>query len=371
MAKRDYYEVLGVNKSASDSEIKKAYRGLAKKYHPDMNKAADAADKFKEVQEAYEVLSDSSKKAQYDQFGHNAFNQNQSGTGGFGGGYGGFEDINDIFGSFFGGGFNSGRARSNGPRKGQDRFMKMSVEFMDAVFGNEVQFGLDIDEQCSECLGTGAYSKDDISTCPTCHGRGRVMTQQRTAFGVFQQETICPTCKGTGNEIKRKCKKCKGSGYEHKHIKVDLRIPAGIQSGQQLRVSGKGEKGSNGGPNGDLFVEIMVKKHKNFIREGKNIYITVPISVIDVVLGCKVDIPTVYGDVELTIPAGTQPNTKFRLKGKGVKELRSGVVGDQYVEVNVEIPDKLSKEEKKYYQEIKNSSKGRKSVFDKFKDSFK
>jgi molecular chaperone DnaJ len=369
MAKRDYYEVLGVSKSASEAEIKKAYRNLAKKYHPDVNKAADAADKFKEVQEAYEVLNDSQKRAQYDQFGHSAFEQ--QGAGGFNSGFGGFEDLNDIFGSFFGGGFSSGGRRSNGPRKGQDRFMQMTIDFMDAIFGKDAEVNLEIDEQCSDCHGSGAYSSEDVSACTTCNGRGRVMTQQRTPFGVFQQETACPNCNGTGKQIKRKCAKCKGSGYEHKRIKVELKIPAGIQSGQQLRVSGKGERGSNGGPNGDLFVEVMVRKHESFVREGRNIYINVPISAVDAVLGCKIDVPTVYGEVELTVPEGTQSGTQFRLKGKGIKELKTGIIGDQFVEITVEIPKKLTKEERDCYIKLKDISKKSKSPFERFKDTFR
>ncbi len=370
MAKKDYYEILGLNKSATEAEIKKAYRTLAKKYHPDVNKEAGAADKFKEVQEAYDVLNDSQKRAQYDQFGHSAFDQNAQG---FGGGYGGgFEDFSDIFSSFFGGGASSSRGRSAaGPRKGQDRFMQISIEFLEAVFGKDAEINIDVDEQCSDCHGTGAYSKDDVVVCSTCNGMGRVMTQQKTVFGVFQQESVCPKCRGTGKEIKRSCTKCKGTGYQHKRLKVDLKIPAGIQSGQQLRVAGKGERGSNGGPNGDLFVEILVKKHSSFVREGKNIYIKVPISSIDATLGCKKDIPTVYGDVELTIPEGTQPQTQFRLKGKGVKDLRSGMTGDQYVEVDIEIPKKLSKEEKELYMSLREKAKTNKNVFDRFKESFK
>ncbi|MFV0255036.1 MAG: molecular chaperone DnaJ [Erysipelotrichaceae bacterium] len=371
MAKRDYYEILGINKNAEQSEIKKAYRKLAKKYHPDVNKEAGADVKFKEVQEAYDCLADANKKAQYDQFGHAAFDQNSGfgSQGGFGGA-GGFEDFGDIFSSFFGGGFGGGRRQSNAPRKGQDRLMRMSIDFMEAIKGKTASIQLDVDEKCGSCNGSGAHSSSDIKNCTTCNGQGRVMSQQRTAFGVFQQETICPHCHGSGKEIKNKCKKCHGSGYEHKTVKVDIKIPAGINTGQQLRISGKGEAGLNGGPNGDLIVEILVKNHKNFIRDGKNIHIKIPISLTDAVLGAKIDVPTVYGDVELKIPEGTQPNTQFRLKGKGVIDIRGGSHGDQYVEVSVDIPKRLSVEEKDLFNKIKLKQSKSKGVFEKFKDAF-
>ncbi|MGB4985467.1 MAG: molecular chaperone DnaJ, partial [Erysipelotrichaceae bacterium] len=305
MAKKDYYEILGLQKGCSEQDIKKAYRSLAKKYHPDVNKEANAAEQFKEIGEAYEVLSDSEKRAQYDQFGHAAFENGGQGAG-FSGGFGGFEDI---FSSFFGGGFGGGSRNSNQPRKGQDRLVNVTIEFMEAVNGKNLTLNLDVDQECTECHGTGAYSKEDLTVCSQCHGSGRVISQQRTPFGVFQQETVCPKCNGKGKEIKRKCNKCHGSGIEHKKIEVDVKIPAGIMSGQQLRVKNKGEMGINGGPNGDLYVEVFVKKHQFFEREGRNIRISVPISAIDATLGCKIDVPTVDKEVELNIPEGTQPNT--------------------------------------------------------------
>lgn len=369
--KRDYYEVLGIQKGASDDEIKKAYRKMAKKYHPDMNKSADAEEKFKEVNEAYEVLSDPQKRATYDQFGHAGMDGAQFGGGqGFGDfssafGGTGFEDI---FGSFFGGGFSGQQRQSNGPRRGNDRFMQMRIDFMDAIFGKKEQISLEVDEQCPECLGSGARSKNDIDVCPTCHGSGKVISQQRTAFGVFQSESVCPDCHGTGKKIKVKCEKCHGKGYVHKKVKLDIKIPAGINSGQQIRISGKGERGLNGGPNGDLYIEILVSNHSHFEREGNNILINVPISAIDATLGTSVDVPTVYGDVTLKIPEGTQSGTKFRLKGKGVRTNRG--TGDQYVVVNVEIPKKLSKQEKELYSKLKNADKYE-SPFDRFKKAFK
>lgn len=368
MEKRDYYEVLGLSKGASEAEIKKAYRSLAKKYHPDVNKEAGAEEKFKEVNEAYEVLSDPQKKANYDQFGHagmdGAFG---GGAGGFSGG--GFDDFSDIFGSFFGGGASS-RRQSTGPRKGNDRFMQMRIDFMDAVFGKTEEITLEVDEQCSECLGSGARSKDDIQSCSRCNGSGQVQQQSRTPFGVFMTNSICPDCNGSGKQIKNKCPKCHGRGYEHKRVKLEIKIPAGIQSGQQIRVANKGERGTNGGPNGDLYIEINVNRHPNFVRDGNDIRISVPISAVDATLGCSVDVPTVYGDVELTIPAGTQHGTQFRLRGKGVKAARGTGQGDQYVEVKVEIPTKLSREERDIYEKLKNSKKSE-SPFEKFKKAFK
>ena len=352
--KRDYYEALGIGKEASDAEIKKAYRKLAKKYHTDVNKEADAEAKFKEVNEAYEVLSDPQKKATYDQYGHAGLD----GAAGFGGG--GF--------SGFGGG--AGR-RNDGPRKGNDRFMQMRVDFMDSIFGKTETVTIDYDEVCDECLGSGAKNKKDIQTCPKCNGTGHVMTQQRTSFGVFQSQSVCPDCGGTGKKILNKCPKCNGQGYEHKRSKIEVKIPAGISSGQQVRIPNKGERGINGGPNGDLYIEIIVTPHKQFVRHGNDIYVQVPISAIDATLGCEIDVPTVYGDVSLTIPAGTQHGQKFRMREKGVKPVNGrGVQGNQIVEVAIEIPTRLSREEKELYEKLR-SKKSSESVFDKFKKAFK
>ncbi len=364
MEKRDYYEVLGLQKGATDAEIKKAYRQMAKKYHPDVNKEPGAEEKFKEVNEAYEVLSDPQKKANYDQFGH-AGMDGAFGGGGFGG-FSDFGDINDIFGSFFGGG--STRRQSNGPRKGNDRFMQMRIDFMEAINGIAEEITVEVDEQCSECLGSGAKTKSDVQVCPRCNGSGQVQTQNRTPFGVFMSTSACPDCQGTGKKILNKCPKCHGKGYEHKRVKLEIKIPAGIQSGQQIRVSGKGERGINGGPNGDLYIEILVNRHESFVRDGNDIRVIVPISAVEATLGCKVDVPTVYGDVELTIPAGTQHGTQFRMRGKGVKTARGE--GDQYVEVQIVIPKKLSREEYKHYEKLRELE-SKESVFDKFKKSFK
>lgn len=367
--KRDYYEVLGISKGANADEIKRAYRKLAKKYHPDMNKEADAESKFKEVQEAYEVLSDDKKRQTYDQFGHSGMD-----GASFSGDFGGFEDI---FGSFFGGGSNFGgfggfnqRRPQTGPMRGQDRFMRMQVDFMDAVFGKTESINLTVDEQCTKCHGTGANDPSDIVTCRTCNGAGAVMTQQNTPFGIIQNQTVCPTCEGTGEEIKVKCTKCHGAGFETKRVKVDVKIPAGINTGQQLRVEGKGERGLRGGPNGDLFLEIIVGTHKHFIRDGKNIMLEIPLSAVDVTLGITVDVPTVYGDVALKVPAGTQNGTRLRLREKGVKDLRGGANGDQIVQIKVNIDKKLTEKERALYEELQQLEKTeKKSVFERFRNS--
>ncbi len=360
--KRDYYEVLGLSKSANEKEIKKAYRALAKKYHPDVNKEPGSEERFKEINEAYEVLSDPQKKANYDQFGFAGVDG--SGFGGFsGGGFsGGFD------------GFTQGSSRRNrtGPMKGQDRYMSLNISFMDAVFGKTETLHLSVDEQCSHCHGTGAESKSDIETCSTCNGRGTVISQQRTPFGVFQSQSVCPDCHGTGKRIKVKCHQCHGSGYETKKVGVDVKIPAGIQTGQQLRVANKGERGANGGPNGDLYIEIRVGKHNLFERRGNDIHVKVPLSAVDATLGTVIDVPTPYGDVELKIPAGTQPNTTFRLKDKGVVSINSNKKGDELVQVEVVINTKLSREEKELYQKLQGSNPKGKSnnPFDRIKKAF-
>ena len=375
--KRDYYEVLGLSKSASEDDIKKAYRKLAKKYHPDINKEADAEAKFKEINEAYEVLSDPQKKATYDQFGH-AGMDGFAGSG-FGDGFGGMnmDDLGDIFSSFMGGmggfsGFNFGgrsSSRRAGPIKGDNRYMSMDIEFLDAVHGVDKLINITVDKMCKECNGTGAASASDIETCPTCKGVGRVTRQSRTPFGIIQQQTICPDCNGTGKHVKKNCPHCNGQGYTTVKEQVEVSIPAGINTGQQVRLQGYGERGENGGPNGDLYIEVRVKPHKFFLRDGNNIHIKVPISAIDATLGTVVDVPTAYGDVELTVPAGTQPGQQLRLKGYGIKSLRSDNVGDQYVDIQIEIPKKLTREEKELYEKLANRKK--ESVFDKFKKNFK
>ena len=371
--KRDYYEVLGLSKGANEDEIKRAYRKLAKQYHPDVNKSPDAEIKFKEINEAYSVLSDSEKRSAYDQFGFDGVDGN-----GFSSGFSNFnmDDLGDIFSSFMGGmgggfsGFNFGgrSSRRNGPMKGDNRYMSMDIDFLEAVHGVKETITINVDKKCKECDGTGAQSKSDIETCSTCRGSGVTMRQSRTPFGVIQQQGVCPDCNGTGKRIKKICPSCRGTGYTNVKEKVEVNIPAGISTGQQVRIQGYGERGENGGPNGDLYIEIRVRPHKYFVRDDDDIYIKVPISSIDATLGTTVDVPTPYGDVELTIPAGTQPNSKLRLKGYGVKNLRSNQKGDQYVEIEVNIPKKLSKEEKQLYEKL---AEKKENIFDKFKKNFK
>jgi len=370
--KRDYYEVLGVSKSADQDTIKKAYRTLAKKYHPDINKSPDAVEKFKEVQEAYEILSDENKKSLYDRYGHAGVDPQAA--GGFGGA-GGFNfgdfDVGDIFSSFFGG-RSAGGSRRNSPMQGDDKYLQMEITFLEAAFGVKKVISLNVDEKCSDCSGTGAKGGSDYETCSQCNGTGTVRSQQRTMFGVFESTTACPKCNGKGKVIKNKCETCHGEGYIRKKVNVDVNVPAGINSGQQLRIAGKGERGINGGPNGDLYIEIIVAPHKHFTRKGNDIYVNIPISYIDAALGCKLDVPTIHGDVTIDVPAGIQNAQQLRIKGKGIKDLRSNSLGDQYVVLDIKVPTKLSKEERDLYVKLKNiQEKQGDSIFTKFKKAFK
>ena len=373
--KRDYYDVLGVAKNASQDEIKKAYRKLAKQYHPDINKAPDAEEKFKEINEAYEVLSDSQKRANYDQYGFDGVDG--QGFSGFSSGFGGMnmDDLGDIFSSFMGGnsgfsGFNFGgrSSRRRGPSKGENRYIALEIDFLDSIHGVTKTININVDKTCSHCNGSGAASSSDVTTCPTCNGSGVVTRQSRTPFGIMQQQSVCPDCNGTGKKITKKCPYCNGQGYNSVKEQVEVNIPAGISNGQQVRVQGYGERGENGGPNGDLYIEIRVRPHAHFVRDGNDIYIKVPISSVEATLGTTIDVPTAYGDVELNIPAGSQPNSKLRLKGYGVKNLRSGIKGDQYVELDVTIPKKLTREEKELYEKL---AQKKENIFDKFKKNFK
>ena len=370
--KRDYYEVLGIEKGASEDEIKKAFRKLAKKYHPDVNKAPDAEEKFKEINEAYEVLSDPQKRATYDQFGF-AGMDGASGFNGFSAG--GFDDLGDIFSSFFGGdmGFGGRSSRANtGPMRGDDLLKRLEIDFMEACFGTTKTIRLNVDETCSACGGTGAASPSDIETCSTCRGRGSILTQQRSILGVVQSQRVCPDCGGTGKHVRKVCPKCAGKGYETKTQTVEVRIPKGINSGQRLRVAGKGGRGSNGGPNGDLYLEILVRPHEKFIRDGKNILLEIPVSAIDATLGTTLDVPTINGEVTMKIPAGTQEGTQLRLKGEGVPDSRGGKAGDQLCTVRIQIDKKLTAKEKQLYEQLRDleGKPGKENIWDRFKKSF-
>ena len=368
MAKRDYYEVLGVSKTANDDEIKKAYRGLAKKYHPDVCKEPDAEAQFKEVQEAYEVLSDSTKRQQYDQFGHEGPNMGGNGFGGFdfGGGFGGFEDI---FSSFFGGG--SRRRSENGPSRGRNIKTSIVLTFEEAAFGVEKEITLSKLDTCKDCSGTGAMSGKDIETCPKCRGRGRVIVEQNSIFGRVQTETTCSTCGGKGKIIKNKCTTCHGEGRIKNVSKLKVKIPSGIEDEQTLTVSGKGEAGLNGGMNGDLFINVTVKPHDLFERDGVHLYCEMPITFSQAALGDSIEIPTLDGKCLLKVPSGTQSGTKFRIPGKGIKNARTGEVGNLYVIAKVITPSKLTAEQKELFKKLSRTNEKNESIFDKIKKFFK
>lgn len=374
--KRDYYEVLGVDKNASADEIKKAYRKLAKKYHPDLNPndKEGAEAKFKEASEAYEVLSDPSKKQQYDQFGHAAFDQTAGGYGG--GGFDGF-DMGDIFSSFFGGGFGGGQRRNpNAPQRGRDIVYNVDLSFEEACFGTEQEVTINHLEQCDECHGSGAAKGSSPTTCPTCNGSGQVKTVQRTALGNFQSVRTCTSCGGKGKIVKEPCKSCGGKGVTRKGKKVRVKIPAGIDNGQQVYVRNEGDAGANGGPNGDLILSVRVKSHKLFVRQGYDILCDYPISFVQAALGAEIQVPTIDGKVSYNIPEGTQSGTVFRLKGKGVHKLNSTQRGDQYVTIVVEIPKGLSESQKDILRQFDDKVdaskyKKRKSFIEKMKDTFK
>jgi molecular chaperone DnaJ len=369
--KRDYYEILGISGNASKDQIKAAYRKLAKKYHPDVNKEDDAENKFKEVQEAYDILQDEQKRATYDQFGHAAFDQNmgQNPFQGFGGGAFQDVDLGDLFGSFFGGGRRS-RAQT-GPRRGADRFMRIKIAFMDAINGKKVTIPITYDEMCDRCHGTGARSSSDIESCSTCRGTGYVKTRQATILGTMETQNTCPTCGGKGKTIKNPCSSCNGKGYNQVRKNIDVNIPAGINAGQQIRISGKGERGQEGGSNGDLFIEIAIQSHEYFKRDGNNIHLEVPISFIDAALGTEIDVPTVYGDVQVKVPAGTQPDKILRIKGKGIKDLRGGGQGDQFIHLKVSTPVNLNRKQKELLEEFQKEIPKNESIFDRFRRFFK
>ncbi|MBT5855660.1 molecular chaperone DnaJ [bacterium] len=357
---KDLYEVLGVGKTADATELKSAYRKKARKFHPDVNKDAGAEDKFKEVQKAYEILSDSQKKANYDQFGVTddmGAGQGGGGFGGFGGqGGGGFEDIFD---AFFGGqgGSRQGGGGQGGKRRGEDLRFDLELNLVDVVDTHKEKIELYCMEGCSPCSGSGAKPGTSKKTCSQCGGAGQVQMVQRTMLGSFTQVAPCPQCHGEGSKIETPCGDCHGSGVTKKKKSIEVDIPAGVETGVKLRVSGEGNAGVGGGPSGDLYVYIAVRNDSRFKREGDHVYFETSVPMTQAVLGTKITVPTLKGKTELSIPEGTQPGTTFRLKGKGIPHLDRFGQGDQYVIVNVEIPKKLSSDDKKRIKEIAQSRK--------------
>ncbi len=348
--KRDYYEVLGVSKGADDAEIKKAYRALAKKYHPDLNPGDKTAeDKLKEINEAYEVLSDSDKRAKYDQYGHAAFDP-AAGAGGYGGGYGGgfggFGDVDlgDIFGSFFGGGRSSSQKR-NGPQKGGDIEVNITISFEESMFGCKKDINFTRQRKCSGCNGTGAADKV-VETCSVCRGSGQKRVVHNMGGMQFQSTTTCDNCRGTGKVIKNPCQKCRGTGLERENKKLTINIPAGIDNGKGLVIRGEGHEGRGGGPSGDVYAMITVRRSQIFVRDGYNLYCEVPITISEATLGAEIEVPTLEGNIKYTIPDGTQSGTKFTLRQKGVPIVNSSRRGDIIFTVAVEIPKGLSEKQK-------------------------
>jgi len=356
MNKKDYYEVLGVSKTATDEEIKRAFRKLAKQYHPDINKEPGAEEKFKEIGEAYAVLSDANKRRQYDQFGHAAF---ENGASGGGAGFQGFNmgdiDLEDILGDLFGGGFRGfsgfgGSSRtSSRPSKGEDIRVVLNLTFEEAAFGCEKDVKLNLTSECSRCKGKGGFNE---KTCRTCGGAGKVLEQAQTIFGYMQTQKTCPDCKGRGKTYETICDECHGKGVVEKVKTLTVTIPEGVDEGYQLRLSGKGNAGLNGGPNGDVFLEFKIKEHPLFERDGADIYLEVPVTITDATLGCKKEIPTLYGNIILEIKAGTQNYTKLKIKGKGIKLPNSISKGNMYAVVNIIIPTKLDRKQKALLQDL-------------------
>ncbi len=387
--KRDYYEVLGVSKSATDAELKSAYRKLAKKYHPDVNPGDKEAEaKFKEATEAYGILSDADKRRQYDQYGHAAFEQGGGGAGGFGGFDFSGADMGDIFGDIFGDLFGGGRSRrsSNGPMKGANLRTRVNITFEEAVFGCEKELDVVLKDECGTCHGTGAKPGTSPETCPKCNGSGQIVYTQQSLFGMVRNVQTCPECGGSGKVVKEKCPDCKGAGYIASNKKIQVSIPAGIDNGQSIRIRDKGEPGVNGGPRGDLLVEVNVARHPIFQRQDMDLFSTAPLTYAQAALGGKVRINTIDGEIEYEIKPGTQTDTRIRLKNKGVPSLRNrNVRGDHYVTLVVQVPTHLNKEAKEALRqfdiacgnrpeeesgsEVKGDKK-KKSFMDKLKDTF-
>ena len=370
MNKKDYYEVLGVSKNASQEEIKSAFRKLAKKYHPDVSKEENAAEKFKEAQEAYAVLSDENKRKQYDQFGHSAFTNNQGGFSGFDGfDFGSMEDIfGDMFRGFgFGGGFSSRGGRSRA-QDGSDLLYRMSISFEEAVHGSKRDIKVECEDECNECHGQGGFNS---KTCSECKGSGTVTRQQSTIFGSFLTKTTCPNCSGTGTTFEKMCTNCHGRGKLNQEKTLTVTIPKGVDTGNRLRLVGKGEAGTNGGEPGDLYIEFTVKEDDFYQRDGNDIYIVVPLTITEAVLGCKKEIPTIYGNVELSIPEGTKNNSKLRLKGKGIDSDINNKKGDMYVIASVIVPSKLNKKQKDLFKELAKTELDNDSEFTKYNKKLK
>lgn len=375
--KRDYYEVLGISKGASDDEIKKAYRKKAKEYHPDLHPGdKDAEAKFKEVNEAYEVLSDSEKKARYDQFGHAGVDPNFNPGGGFGGGFGGFggfEDLGDLFGSFFGGGFGGGQTRrANGPQQGESLRLRLELTFEEAAFGCEKEISLNRTEQCEVCSGTGCAPGTTAEVCPDCHGAGVVRIQRGGGNFAFSTTAPCQKCGGTGKLIHSPCHTCSGAGVVRKPKRITISIPAGIDDGQTVSLRGQGNAGKNGGPSGDLLVTVSVKRHPRFQRDGTTVYMDQTVTFSQAALGAELEIETLDGKVKWTLPAGTQPGTTFRLRDKGIPQLRGRGRGDQLITVQVAVPTHLSAEQKEALEAYaaamgEGADKPEKGFFDKRK----
>jgi len=375
LAKRDYYDVLGVSKGASEQEIKRAHRQLAKKYHPDVNKEKDAEEKFKEIQEAYEVLNDPQKKGTYDQFGH-AGMEGMGSAGGFGGsGFGGFEDIFE--GMFGGGGFGGfgdfgdvGRS-PNSARRGANLEKTLIISFEEAAFGAKKEITINREEECTKCAGSGARSKDDVKTCTRCSGSGRVIGVQNTILGRIQTQTVCPSCNGNGKEITHKCDSCRGRGTKNRAKTIEVTIPKGINHGQQIRLRGQGEAGKSGGPTGDLYVSFRVQSHDFFSREEYNLHCEVPITFTQATLGAEIEVPTLDGRISLKIPPGTQPGTEFRLREKGVKYVSLETYGDLYVKVKIAVPKKINSRQKVLLEEFETLEDKSGSLWKRFKKAFK
>ncbi|MGT2884802.1 molecular chaperone DnaJ [Streptococcus ferus] len=374
MNNTEYYDRLGVSKDASQDDIKKAYRKMSKKYHPDINKEAGAEEKYKAIQEAYETLGDEQKRAAYDQYGPAGASGGFNGGGGFsgfdGGGFGGFEDI---FSSFFGGGASR---NPNAPRQGDDLQYRVNLKFEEAIFGAEKEVRYNREATCHTCDGSGAKPGTSPVTCSKCHGSGVINVDTQTPLGMMRRQVTCDVCHGSGQEIKEPCQTCHGSGHEKQSHKVSVKIPAGVETGQQIRLAGQGEAGFNGGPYGDLFVIINVLKSDQFERDGSTIYYDLNINFVQAALGDTVEVPTVHGAVEMAIPAGTQTGKTFRLKGKGAPRLRGNGQGDQHVTVNVVTPTKLNDAQKDALKAFAQASgmdpvhPKKKGFFDKMKDAF-